>query len=181
MAEENQIKEDKSGSGPFLAVILIIISIIGFYVGNMFGELSSHITDWGSFGDYIGGLANPVIALAVLYYVFRSFQSNKQAMIELKNQTKIQNIEAKILIYQNIIQFAESQKIRWETIAAKAPKDSEKSFWETEDALDYLAGKPTPNELLEKAENKILEYEKTIYDTNAAIQNLKRELSDIII
>lgn len=178
MAEENQTEnEDKSGSGPFLAVILIIIGIIGFYVGNMFGELSSHITDWGSFGDYIGGLANPVIALAVLYYVFRSFQSNKQAMIELKNQTKIQNIEAKILIDQNAIQFAESQKIRWETIAEKAQKDSEKSFWET----DYAAGKPTPNELLEKAKNKVHEYEKVIEETNAAIQYLKKELSDIVI
>lgn len=50
-----------------LICVIVIALPIAFYVYRFSAtEISSSPSDWGSFGDYIGGLINPIISLATL-------------------------------------------------------------------------------------------------------------------
>jgi len=52
--------------------------IVGFYFYNFNDYLTQDQTIWGAFGDYIGGILNPVIAFFVFYYVVKNYESQKE-------------------------------------------------------------------------------------------------------
>lgn len=121
---------------PFRAGIGLFVLIVGFYSINIEGSLSSDTTDWGTFGDYVGGIANPVIALIVLYYVYRTFLSQRQQLKEAREefrksreeqekQTKIQKIETKILIKQQVANFIKPLVEKWENKVEELNKEHE--------------------------------------------------------
>lgn len=85
MADEENNKHDH---WPFWGGIGLFVLIVGFYSINIEGSLSTDTDDWGTFGDYVGGLANPVIALIVLYYVYRSFKIQKTELKETRKEFK---------------------------------------------------------------------------------------------
>jgi len=104
LAEDENNKHDH---WPFWAGIGLFALIVGFYSFNIDGSLSSDTNDWGTFGDYVGGLANPVIALILLYYVYKTFLTQRKQIIEAREefrksrmeqekQTKIHWYESKI-------------------------------------------------------------------------------------
>ncbi len=53
-------------------------SIVGFYFYNFNDYLTHDQSIWGAFGDYIGGILNPVIAFFVFYYVVKNYESQKK-------------------------------------------------------------------------------------------------------
>lgn len=54
-----------------------------FYFANFNDQFSSNNGDWGTFGDYIGGILNPIIAAFAFYLIAKSYELQK---IELKQQ-----------------------------------------------------------------------------------------------
>lgn len=59
-------------------LILFAISLVVFYSLN-FGYIPSNKQEvWGAFGDYIGGLLNPLIAFLVFYYVIKNYESQQE-------------------------------------------------------------------------------------------------------
>lgn len=59
-------------------LILFAISLVVFYSLN-FGYIPSNKQEvWGAFGDYIGGLLNPLIAFLVFYYVIKTYESQQK-------------------------------------------------------------------------------------------------------
>lgn len=80
---------------PLIIVILIYIGALGFYYWNFnndgsFFSFSMDQNHWGVFGDYIGGITNPIIALALLSFVSKTYSMQKKEMENLKENLKIQ-------------------------------------------------------------------------------------------
>lgn len=66
----------KTRKAPFLTLAAFAYIIIGFYFSWFYiwhdFELSKDPSVWGAFGDYIGGLLNPIVAMAAFYWLYRS-------------------------------------------------------------------------------------------------------------
>lgn len=90
----------------FIAISAYIINfgIIPYLEDEKLG-LSSDSGDWGTFGDYIGGLLNPCIALFALYWLTSSIKTQVQELTETRRQfqqisdnqsaqTSLQNFES---------------------------------------------------------------------------------------
>jgi len=57
-----------------------ILTVCLFYYIKFDGELSSDQSDWGTFGDYIGGLLNPLIALLnVMAFIYLTIVIEEQS------------------------------------------------------------------------------------------------------
>jgi hypothetical protein len=71
--------------------------IISGYLGYFFGYLkyipSKNPADWGTFGDFVGGLINPLIGLAGLYMLVTTLRQN-QRVIEQAESSLIKMEEA---------------------------------------------------------------------------------------
>lgn len=82
--ENNNPQEEKLNLNLFLGIAIIsILIILGSVIGN-FGNkpLSNEISTWGTFGDFIGGTLNPILAflslIALLYTI--KIQSKELAL-----------------------------------------------------------------------------------------------------
>jgi len=61
-----------------ISLILFAILLIVFYSLN-FGYIPSNKQEvWGAFGDYMGGLLNPLIVFLVFYYVIKNYESQQE-------------------------------------------------------------------------------------------------------
>ena len=74
------------------ATKLILLAVIGsscisytawFYLING-QQLSISVSDWGSFGDFIGGIANPLIAFFAFYWLTQSVLIQKRELAETR-------------------------------------------------------------------------------------------------
>ncbi len=59
-------------------LILFAILLVGFYIYSFGYSISDEQEVWGAFGDYIGGLLNPLIAFLVFYYVIKNYESQQE-------------------------------------------------------------------------------------------------------
>lgn len=73
------------------AICFFIIVIVVLYFVNFNNKFSHLNADWGTLGDYFGGLLNPVIAGAALYFLIESYKLQKR---ELKETRKLLNESA---------------------------------------------------------------------------------------
>jgi len=88
---ENSNKATVTDSNINTNLVITIICFIGlvvfsFYFANFHNGLSETNADWGTFGDYVGGILNPVIAATVLYWIVETFKLQK---MELKETRKL--------------------------------------------------------------------------------------------
>lgn len=69
----------------FLILALVVLA----YVGNLWilsrSDVSNDPAVWGQFGDYIGGLLNPLIAFLAFYWLTQSVLLQKQELTETKD------------------------------------------------------------------------------------------------
>lgn len=78
-----------------VAVILVVTAVVYFWIflpatGN--AQETSVIGNWGAFGDFIGGLMNPLVAFAAFYWLTQSVKIQKQ---ELADTRKTLDVTAK--------------------------------------------------------------------------------------
>ncbi|AIW14110.1 hypothetical protein VITU102760_08685 [Vibrio tubiashii] len=67
------------------AVIGLAVGVLGLYLYQFgFGAFSTDQGVWGAFGDYLGGVLNPVIALLALIYLAKTYQTQKDELKETK-------------------------------------------------------------------------------------------------
>ncbi len=66
----------------FALVILMYLGKMGLLSG---GKLADDSEVWGQFGDYIGGLLNPLIAFLAFYWLTQSVLLQKQELTETKD------------------------------------------------------------------------------------------------
>jgi len=68
---------------------LIVLVVIGFYIVNFHNGLSVENGVWGTFGDYFGGILNPVIAAFAFYLIAKTYELQKSELKATRDLLKI--------------------------------------------------------------------------------------------
>lgn len=80
-----------------LLVFVLAASYCGWFWLVKDQVLSENTATWGSFGDYIGGIMNPVVALLALYWLTQSISIQKQELhdtrLVLEGQAKASELK----------------------------------------------------------------------------------------
>ena len=148
---------------PVLLTVSFLASglILGIYIGQFFHHpISSNPSDWGVFGDFIGGLFNPVIALLATYLVFLTYRSQKKELRETQKALAEQAEEMKHQTY--ISAYVELRKINLEEI-----KDKELELSTIEEKLSKL-----------KKGNTSREMQNALHNTSIAITARIKDLEE---
>jgi large-conductance mechanosensitive channel len=73
-----------------IAVIcLIVLVVVGFYFVNFHYRLSEKNEVWGTFGDYFGGILNPVIAAFAFYLIAKTYELQKRELEAARSLLKV--------------------------------------------------------------------------------------------
>ncbi|WP_156463220.1 hypothetical protein [Pseudomonas sp. Leaf129] len=85
------------------AIVFYIVSVAGVYIFNLHDyPFSKSPGDWGTIGDYFGGLINPPTSLIALYFLIKAYFSQKEELsatkIALEDSAKHQEALAKAQI-----------------------------------------------------------------------------------
>lgn len=83
-----------------VTICLIVVILLGLYFVNFPHHLSDKNEVWGTFGDYFGGILNPVIAAFAFYLIAKSYELQKRELEEtrklLEISTKAQDAQVKL-------------------------------------------------------------------------------------
>lgn len=74
-----------TGLAGIFAISIIAITALALYMRAFKGDFSSNQGDWGTFGDYLGGILNPVVGLVTVYLVLINVIIQRK---ELKNSVR---------------------------------------------------------------------------------------------
>lgn len=109
-ASEENFSEELLRRGIKAFVLAGVFALLTFaiYVVNFGSSLSSDRDDWGVFGDYLGGVLNPVIGLVTVFLVLINVrlqrQELKNSLVEMRNSNealKEQNASIELQNFQN--------------------------------------------------------------------------------
>lgn len=95
-ADSSNIKTKK-----VVAVLFGIgLVVLGFYLYKFHHGLSNDNGDWGTFGDYVGGILNPVIAGFAFYLIAKTYELQKTELEATRSllevSTKVQKEQIKL-------------------------------------------------------------------------------------
>lgn len=65
---------------PILAAFTLSAVIVGFYFTQFNNGLSNDQTIWGVFGDYVGGILNPIVGLITIILLVVTLRQNQRAL-----------------------------------------------------------------------------------------------------
>jgi large-conductance mechanosensitive channel len=63
--------------------------IVGFYFFNFHNGFSKENGDWGTFGDYVGGILNPIIAAFAFYLIDKTYELQKRELEETRKLLQV--------------------------------------------------------------------------------------------
>jgi large-conductance mechanosensitive channel len=100
----------------------IVLGVVGFYFANFHNGLSEKNEVWGAFGDYFGGILNPIIAAFAFYLIAKTYELQKReleatrSLLEVstdaqKNQIKLAALTAILNSYLMKINMLKSENI----------------------------------------------------------------------
>ncbi|SMB40894.1 exported hypothetical protein [Serratia proteamaculans] len=113
----------------FIACVLIVI---GSYTANFRNfSISNNPADWGVLGDYFGGVLNPLISIVTLFFLIKTYLSQKQELHQSEmsaqeqremslKMARIQLLQTKISASYEIIAVYR-QEMEGVTVAMNAP------------------------------------------------------------
>lgn len=94
-----------------LIVVILVVLPVGYFLwfGAIQGfELSNSTSSWGEFGDFLGGILNPLIAIFAVYWLSTSILIQKQELSEtrdaLEKTQKSQERQAELALLASKIQ-----------------------------------------------------------------------------
>ncbi|WP_458723764.1 hypothetical protein [Pseudomonas brenneri] len=76
---------------PIVLAVAFLFIVWGVYYYAFGGDLSSEQGVWGTFGDYTGGILNPLLNFITIYLLIKSFSSQEKAL----EQAIVQSEQAK--------------------------------------------------------------------------------------
>ncbi len=94
----NSDKSTKSDSNDintkgFVAVLILILSVVfGCYFFNFNDQLSDKNEVWGTFGDYVGGILNPVIASFAFYLIAKTYELQKDELKKTRELLEVSTV-----------------------------------------------------------------------------------------
>ncbi|CAM4403989.1 hypothetical protein [Bordetella pseudohinzii] len=103
--------------GLIAAAFFVLLLTIGVYVYHFYGTLnygvSSDTDAWGQFGDYFGGILNPLLSFIALICLIQSLtlqnQANADLRAELKQTKQHEKLRSFNLLFFNIIEAQKTQ------------------------------------------------------------------------
>jgi len=107
LSEKNEIKKGLNVALSIIVIIALFLAIVVSitYFNKFDGNLSNEQAHWGEFGDYIGGVLNPIFGflalIALLMTISLQATELKLTREELKNSSDALNAQNKTLITQN--------------------------------------------------------------------------------
>jgi uncharacterized membrane protein len=115
-----------------IAFILFTLVVIGSYAANFRNfPISNNPADWGVLGDYFGGVLNPLISFVTLFFLIKTYLSQKkelhQSEISAQEQREISLKMALIQLLQTKISASYEivavyrQEMEGVTVAMNAP------------------------------------------------------------
>jgi predicted RNase H-like HicB family nuclease/uncharacterized membrane protein len=121
---------------PFVVICLIVLGVVSFYFVNFHNGFSKINGDWGTFGDYVGGILNPVIASFAFYLIAKTYELQKtelkatRGLLEVSTDAQKKQIELAALtalLNSNLtrISLLESEKISLLQGTLPEPKEPE--------------------------------------------------------
>lgn len=80
----------------FIIVFSLFVIVIGAYISNFHTHIiSKSVSDWGAFGDYIGGLLNPVLSLVSVVLILVTIKQQEVSLRQNAEQIEISINEVK--------------------------------------------------------------------------------------
>jgi large-conductance mechanosensitive channel len=88
--ETNNVDSNNINTKQVIKVIgFIIFGVVGFYFANFHNGLSEKNEVWGTFGDYFGGILNPVVAAFAFYLIAKTYELQKRELEATRALLKI--------------------------------------------------------------------------------------------
>ncbi|SHH08248.1 hypothetical protein [Pollutimonas bauzanensis] len=92
------------------AVFAIFLTTAAYLVHFFLGlgyKISSESSDWGQFGDYFGGVLNPILSFIAIILLIKSLNFQNEANIslrdQLKNNEKVEMVRTFSVLFFNVI------------------------------------------------------------------------------
>tara|TARA_R110001583_G_C5639919_1_gene407788 strand:- start:87 stop:665 length:579 start_codon:yes stop_codon:yes gene_type:complete len=168
-----------------LAIFMIVLLLCGYFfwfAGINHQSVSSDVASWGAFGDFIGGLLNPVVAFLAFLLLARSLRIQgyelRQATSAFKESAISQNEQAKLLRDSALTQYKlariELVKLRIDAESKQIQSLVDLSFGRPIETKIYWFGKEiTLKEALEESQKR-----HTFHETEMC--GLLKQIGDIV-
>jgi len=114
-AEGEEVKPRIPAESLAVVVIAVLaVVVLGIFFVNFWRlPLAQSVERWGQFGDYMGGVLNPLVALAALLLLARSIALQRAEMAEarrvLSDQAQSAKLSAQLAGYSSMINSALAQ------------------------------------------------------------------------
>lgn len=106
-----------------VAIFFITVSLIFYF--SIFNKGFSYINgDWGTFGDFFGGVMNPILGFVNLFLLSTTLSLQIKSSNNQTTNTKIQEISAKIVAIGHLLEVT-TQQIRHFSDYSHLLKDDE--------------------------------------------------------
>jgi large-conductance mechanosensitive channel len=90
-----------------VVICFIVLGVFGSYFANFHNGLSEKNEVWGTFGDYFGGILNPVIAAVAFYLIAKTYELQKKELEAtralLKVSTDAQQMQIKLAALTSLL------------------------------------------------------------------------------
>ena len=88
--------------GALLAIFIVIMAYFGYFYLNLNSGFSDSPDAWSGFGDYFGGLLNPLLSFLALVLLIRSLEAQRNANDCLTNQIENSEHSEKLRKFENL-------------------------------------------------------------------------------
>ncbi|MBF8675921.1 hypothetical protein IRZ53_15305 [Pseudomonas fulva] len=82
--------------------VLLLLAVWGLYFGNFHGSLSEVQGDWGTFGDFTGGVINPLLNFITIYLLITQYRTSREDMTREREEGDIKSFESSFFTFTTI-------------------------------------------------------------------------------
>lgn len=82
--------------------ILLLLAVWGLYFGNFHGALSDVQGDWGTFGDFTGGVVNPLLNFITIYLLITQYRTSRDDMAREREEGDVKAFESSFFTFTTI-------------------------------------------------------------------------------
>nr|MBP8206898.1 hypothetical protein [Acinetobacter sp.] len=88
--------------GALVAVLGVVISYVGYFYFGLEMDFSDSPQEWSGFGDYFGGLLNPLLSFVALVLLIKSLEAQRKANDCLTSQIDNSEQSEKLRRFENL-------------------------------------------------------------------------------
>ena len=110
--------------------LILVAAWAGYYIHfGIDGSLSQKTEVWGQFGDYVGGVVNPILSFVTIYLLINSIglqrESNDNLTSEIKRQEKLEEYKKFELRFFRLIESQEESFSRFKICISQKENDDD--------------------------------------------------------